>query len=253
MVSAVKLFSQLTILLTFIGIPVSLFAGDQTPTGKSQALAEPSVILGAVFKVAVNPNPLYRVSYSYDFPDRSQVYIRGVGTVGSKGSLSYLYSGEIVEFFDAPGGSALYVAKLERPITLMGAATPAIPEETQFPRESRRGRWRGQGPFAEKAFSVLEQYFHSGYRAFEKDTSVFYLTTYAKVSEAQDKTRTEVSVLLSYPATSDPRDVTFTLAFITRERRSHTDWREVTSDTSQKSAETFIDKLLDALQRSEAV
>jgi hypothetical protein len=131
---------------------------------------------------------------------------------------------------------------------LMGR--PAIaPDETQFPRETRRGHWHGQGPFAERAFRVLDQNFRSGYRSFQREDSLFYITTYAELPEATDGIRTEVSVLISYPVKSNSRDVAFTVAFAAQERRSHTDWRDVNSGSSRKSAESFVDGLLNELQR----
>lgn len=240
--------SLLTVLLPCTGWPVSCFADNPAPDGK-QVATEATVTTKPVLRVAGGQHPLYRVSYSYNFPGRTQVYIGGVGTVGSKGSLEYLQSAETVEFFDVPGGNALYVIKLEHPITFMGSSTPAIPDEAKFPQESRRGHWHGAGPFAEKAFAVLEQHFPSGYRTFEKDTSVCYLTTYTETQETPDGTRTQVSVLISYAAKSNPEDVIFTIAFTTRERRSHTDWRDVTSDVARNSAESFVGGLLNELQR----
>jgi hypothetical protein len=242
-----KLLALLLTLAFGAGPSASMSAG--TEAAKGSALFKPQVTFGTVFKVAGEPNPLYRVSYTYDFPGRSQVFIRGVGTVRSKGSLSYLQNGETIEFLDESKQDTLYVAKIEHPVTLMGARAPVIPDETQFPRESRRGRWRGEGPFAEKAFGVLEQHFRSGYRAFEKDASVFYLTSYAEVPPHDDSTRTQVSILISYPAMSDAHDVSFTVAFTSQERRSRTDWRDASSESSKKATEAFVDSLLDALQR----
>jgi hypothetical protein len=244
-----NLLRQLTFLLIASIASGSGVAEGQAPAGNSQSSPDSPVIFSSVFKVTVNSSPLYRVSYTYDFPGRGEVYIRGVGTVSSKGSLNYFHSGETLEFLDSPGGNTIYVAKIEHPTILMGGPAPAIPEETQFPQESRRGHWRGQRPFAEKAFSVLEQYFHSGYRTFEKETSLFYLTTYTEAPESPDGTRTQVSVLISHPAKSAPQDVMFTMAFTARERRSHTDWRDAASDAAKKSAETFVDGLLNALQQ----
>jgi len=237
------------LLATSIALQTSRMAGGQASSGSSQSSPGSPVTLGPVLKLTVNSNPLYRVSYTYDFPGQKDIYIRGVGTVSPKGRLNYLHSGETIEFLDSPSGNSLYVAKLEHPTILMGGSAPALPDEIQFPRESRRGHWRGQGPFAEKAFSVLEQYFRSGYRSFEKDSSLFYLTTYTEAPEAADGTRTQVSVLISHPAKSNPQDVAFTVAFTARERRSHTGWRDAASDASRKSAETFVDGLLNALQR----
>jgi hypothetical protein len=209
---------------------------------------EPATVnVGTSFKVSAAPNPLYRVQYSYDFPGRREVYIRGVGTVGAKGTLSYIHSGDSLEFLDAPDGKILHVEKIEHAVTLMGR--PALaPDETQFPKESRRGHWRGQGPFADRAFSVMDQYFRSGYRSFQKEDSLVYVTTYAELPEQPDGIRTEVSVLISYPVRSNSRAVDFTVAFTAQERRSHTDWRDSTSDSARKSAESFVDGLLSALQ-----
>jgi hypothetical protein len=237
--------------LSLVGVLLTTVCAFPDLAGAQEQSSTPAlatVNLRTAFKLATTPKPLYRVSYSYDFPGHRQVYIRGVGTVSSKGTLGYIHSGDTVEFFDGPDGNLLHVEKIEHAVTLMGR--PAlVPDETQFPRESRRGRWRGQGPFAERAFSVLDQYFRSGYRTFQKENSLVYLTTYAELPEAADGSRTEVSVLISYPVRSDSRDLAFTVAFTAQERRSHTDWRDATTDSSRNSAESFVDGLLSALQR----
>jgi hypothetical protein len=132
---------------------------------------------------------------------------------------------------------------------MMGAGLPSIPDEADFPKESRHGRWRGQSNFAEETLTVLEKYFRSGYRAYEKDGALFYLTTFTECPETDDGIRTEVSALISHPSNAAAHDVSFTVAFVTRERRSHTEWRDTLSDSSRKNTETFVDELLTALQR----
>jgi hypothetical protein len=228
-----------------------IFAQTQAPARMSEGAAPEGtkVTLGPVFKVATEPVPLFRVSYSYEFPGRKHIYIRGVGMVDSKGSLSYLYSGNVVEFLDAPAGHILHTANLEHPVTLMGGRAPSIPDESQFPSESRHGQWPGPGPFAPKAFSVLERTFHSGYRVYEKEQAVVYLTTYTEVPTSDENLRTQVSVLISRSAKAESPDTPFTLAFKAQERRSHTDWRETLGDPSRKTVEAFVDRLLDSLQR----
>jgi hypothetical protein len=192
------------------------------------------VALGPVFKVATEPVPLFRVSYSYEFPGRKQIYIRGVGMVDSKGSMSYLYSENVLEFLDAPAGHILHTLNLDHPVTLMGGRSPSIPDESQFPLESRHGRWPGPGPFAPKALSVLDRSFQSGYRVYEKEQAVVYLTTYTEVPASDENLRTQVSVLISRSAKTESSDTPVTLAFKAQERRSHTDWRETLSDPAVK-------------------
>jgi hypothetical protein len=219
----------------------------QTGVGAT-APAAFTVTVNTVFRIATHPQTLYRVSYSYDFPGHSRIYIRGVGSVPAKGDLNYISSEDRIEFFDAAEGNLLYVAKLEHPVTLMGAPAPNIPDETEFPRESRSGRWSGQGPFAERAFAVLNKTFPSGYRTYEKDKLISYVSTYREVPQSDDGTHTEVSVLIQYPTSDASPSIKFTVAFTALERRSHTDWRSLVSDSSKKNAETFTDGILSALE-----
>lgn len=242
-----RLFSALVVLVTALGYVVAPPIYAQS-TARDRSASQQPVNLKTVFRVATQPKPLYRVSYSYEFPSQRQIYIQGVGSVSAKGSLNYLCSDEDIKFFDEPGGKLLYVAKLEHPVTLMGASAPRIPDELQFPRESRRGSWSGPGLFSEKAFAVLDKYFRAGYRTYEKDNSVFYLSTYTEVPQSDESTYVEVSVLLSQPIKSGSQPLPFTVAFTARERRSHTDWRDVLSEPSRKDAETFVDQILNALQ-----
>jgi hypothetical protein len=208
--------------------------------------------LGPAFRISAPPRSAYILSFDYEFPGRSQIYIRGIGLVNAKGRLHYIHSGDTIEFLDAPDGKVLYTLPIEHSITMMGGGAPSIPDEAEFPKESRHGHWRGQNNFAEDALNVLEKYFHSGYRAYEKDNSLFYLTTFAECPPMDDGTRTEVSVLISHPTKADAHDVPFTVAFVARERRSHTEWRDTLSDSSRKRSETFVDDLLTALQRQDS-
>jgi len=151
-----------------------------------ETAASSPVKLNTVFRVATQPWPLYRVSYTYDFSGQRQIYIRGIGRVPAKGNLNYICSEDTIQFLDSEAGSVLYVVKLEHPVTLMGAPALSIPDETQFPGESRRGRWGGRGTFPERAFEILNKTFPSGYRAYEKDKAISYLSTYAEVPVADD-------------------------------------------------------------------
>lgn len=236
-------------LIVFLAVTVAdprLVPGQ---TGVSAtAPAASTVTINTVFRIASHPQILYRVSYSYDFPGHSQIYIRGVGSVPPKGDLHYISSEDTIEFLDAAKGNLLYVAKLEHPVTLMGASAPSIPDETEFPRESRSGHWTGQGPFAERAFAVLNKTFPSGYRTYEKDKLISYVSTYKEVPQSDDGTHTEVSVLIQYPNSDAAPNVKFTVAFTALERRSHTDWRSLVSDSSKTNAETFADGILSALE-----
>jgi len=216
--------------------------------GAATAHAAFSVKINTVFQIATQPQILYRISYSYDFPGHKRIYIRGVGSVPSKGDLNYISSEGTIEFLDAAGGNLLYLAKIEHPVTLMGASAPSIPDEAEFPRESRTGHWSGQGPFAERAFAVLNNAFPSGYRTYEKDNLITYVSTYKEVPQSDDGTHTEVSVLIQYPISDAVPNVRFTVAFKGLERRSHTDWRSLVSDSSKKSAETFADGIFSALE-----
>ena len=96
--------------------------------------------------------------------------------------------------------------------------------------------------------SVLDKYFHAGYQTYEKDSSVFYLSTYTDVPQSEESTFVEVSVLLAQPKKGDSQPLPFTVAFTARERRSHTDWRNELSESSRKNAEAFVDQILSALE-----
>jgi hypothetical protein len=237
-------------LLLIVSLAVTV-AGPRLVQGQTVGATAPAVstvTINTVFRIATHPQTLYRVSYSYDFPGHSQIYIRGVGRVSAKGYLNYISSEDKIEFLDAAKGNFLYVAKLEHPVTLMGAPAPNIPDEREFPRESRSGHWSGQGAFAERAFAVLNKTFPSGYRTYEKDKLISYVSTYKEVPQSDDGTHTEVSVLIQYPTSDATPNIKFTVAFTALERRSHTDWRLLVSDSSKKNAETFADGILSALE-----
>jgi hypothetical protein len=236
-----KPFCVLVVLAIAIAIHTIAFAqADEHPneTANAHVTLKDSVVLDTA------ANGVYRVSYSYDFPGRASVYIRGVGTVPSNGTLSYIHSGKTIEFLDGPLGSSLYVATIENPVTLMGR-TPDLQDD--FPTESRHGLWRQKTSFSQHAIGVLDHYFRSGLFAYEKDTSIFYVTPYQQIPTPSDTTQIQVKVKVAH-SRNDVGEVAFTLAFRAQERRSHTDWRETLSDTSVKDVQAFVDKVLADLQ-----
>ena len=101
-------FSALVFLVTIVGCVASGPIYAQA-SASDKSSSPPPVSLKTVFRVATQPKPVYRVSYSYEFPSQRQIYIQGVGRMPAKGSLNYLSSDDEIKFFDEPGGKLLYL------------------------------------------------------------------------------------------------------------------------------------------------
>jgi hypothetical protein len=212
------------------------------------APAESDVKLNAAVEMPTDDGVVYRVTYEYSFPNRDEIYIDGVGTVSAKGRLAYLCSGDEIRFLDSFGGQTLRIVKIEDPIQFMGGDAPELPRESDFPEGYRQGRWAGDRPFALVALGVLDRFFPNGYRAYRRSEEQQFLTMFATLPEVSERVRAQVAVLVSSPADADPNNVTFTVRFSARERRSHSEWRGQLGDKTQAAVQSFVGDVIKALE-----
>lgn len=199
-------------------------------------------------EVPAEDGVIYRVAYQYDFPERKTVYIDGVGTVPASGKLSYLTSGDAIQFRESFGGQTLRSVRIEDPVQLMGGETIDLPKESDFPEAYRQGHWAGERPFGAGAISVLDRFFPSGYRAYRRADRQEFLTMFATLPPVQGGVRAQVAVLVSSAANGDPHNLTFTVQYTARERRSHTEWRKELGDRTQLAVQAYVGEVLKALE-----
>ena len=214
----------------------------------SAAATEGNVKLSSAVEVLTDDGVVYRVAYEYSFPNRDTVYIDGVGTVPAQGRLAYLSSGDVIQFFDSFGGQTLRTVEIEDPIQFMGGDAADLPRESDFPEGYRQGRWAGDMPFAMVVLKVLDRFFPNGYRAYRRAEQQHFLTMFATLPVVSKRVRAKVALLVSSPAVANPRNVTFTVQFSARERRSHSEWRNQLGDKTQAAVHAFVGNVIEALE-----
>ena len=219
-------------------------------TNAQTVSAQSDVKLGNAVEVPTTDGTLYKVAFEYAFRDRDTVYIDGVGTVPARGRLGYLTSGNSIRFLDSFGGKPLRVVPIVDPIQMMGSEATDLPKETAFPEGYRQGTWISDRPFAVAALEVLDRFFPNGYRAYRRAERQFFLTTFAALPPLDDRLTAQVAVLVSSPADADPRNVRFTMQFVARERRSHTEWRESLGEKTQSAVQNYVSDIFKGLQSS---
>ena len=77
---------------------------------------------------------VYRVTYSYQFSRRENVYVDGLGSVPSKGTFSYFSDDSDLKFREAEHGRTLATISL-----LDAGVYAATSREAEFPEESKVG------------------------------------------------------------------------------------------------------------------
>ncbi|MCK4874186.1 MAG: hypothetical protein KAS72_15800 [Phycisphaerales bacterium] len=214
----------------------------------SAAATEGDVKLSSAVEVLTDDGIVYRVVYGYSFPNRDTVYIDGVGTVPAQGRLAYLSSSDVIQFLDSFGGQTLRTVEIEEPIQFMGGDAADLPRESDFPEGYRQGRWSGDLPFAQVALTVLDRFFTNGYRAYRRAEQQHFLTMFATLPSVSERVRAKVAVLVSSPVDANPCNVTFTVQFSARERRSHSEWRNQLGDKTQATVQAFVGDVIKALE-----
>lgn len=206
------------------------------------------VNLSPVFEVLTNQGTAYRVSFSYKFHKRSKVFIKGLGFVSADSKLNYITYRKEIEFLKSHNGPSILKVPLENPIRLMGKKSIEFPDKTKFPETYRLGRWSHKSLFSENLFKVIDNTFPSGYRAYEENQRNYLISTYNELSGLQNNLYAQIALMISYIANADPQNLDFQVYFKTRERRSHTEWRDEIGYQTKNVVEKFVSKILDNLQ-----
>jgi hypothetical protein len=220
-------------------IPPRSFGAESTGFVNIKSLVAISSPLGSLRSVA----------YSYKFPGRESIEIKGLGIVSATGSHQYLTDTSRIEFRDPNTKEVVLTVPLEKPLRVMGRDELSMPLESQFPKFSRVARWNQPGPFAERLATVLNRYFPSGFLVSESNRVNTVLTSYRSLEGVPEPEHGRVAVIVEQDPDQAPAGLQFRIRFTAQERRSHTDWRGISSETVKRSAEEFVGRLLEELQK----
>ena len=189
---------------------------------------------------------VFKVSFKYDFKRREQIYIDGIGAAPAKGAFTYFTNDSDVVFKDSAQGRRLALISLMGPEVYTSASFgPDFPDESQLSSVYRSGKWSYASSFTATANRIINQFFPSGYRAYETNDISHYQTTYASLRGLPANLIGQVSVLLSHPYDAKSGEFDYHIQFVVREKRVQSGkWRYELSQETNAAAELFLNNLV---------
>jgi len=246
------------LIVIIFGAFTGCLASAQSDAGKlslSSGQGAANVQVKSVVKVLLaRDTPGLSIAYDYDFPQRSSVYLKGIGVVPAKGSFRYLTADTQLEFRDAPGGAVIFTTPLHE--TVVVAAKPPLlttPRDDEFPDSAQTFIWDSSRSLPERAETVLNKYFH--YTPTSDCREVAYLrTTFTPVElkNAAPGVKAQVALRISFPCTPPSGRYPFQIRSLVLEGRSHSDDLRPTSDPAiVRSADSFVQSLIAEMRTGE--
>jgi len=196
--------------------------------------------------------PLHQISFSWDFPDRQEVEIAGLGVVGGRGMIeSYFTPAKSLEFRDAVSRKVLLRRKINASGVAMGGGNePDLPRESEFPQPYRTGKVTSP-TFADQIIAVIQRYYPAGFVSNTSSGVIQYTTTYRSLNLNAMQFHAEVAILIEQPYHESSGN-SFRVRFIIRDRpRLSSDWRYRDDRSSQAilAGQAFVDTVVQELQR----
>jgi hypothetical protein len=212
-----------------------------------------SVEVKKVIKYGQPSEPLYWIEYQYEFKNRSEVYIAGLGLAAPSGHLNYLCKTLFLEFGESDAGPVLLKLPLKETSLEMGLPTAEVPKRSDFSEAFNNGAWKGPAPFSQRLDQVLGKYFHPPYMLCNIPDHLCVITTFSDLSDlgfAMPKNvKGEVALMVEY--TESKGHAGFKIYLKALESRTHDpDWLQPESIDVTKDAGLFAEKVSRELQGS---
>ena len=164
---------------------------------------------------SASANTYYSAKVTYDFHSLGDVYVTGMGSLPSHGTLTQIWWNKTLEFRDTQGG-LLATVELQPTAHLQGGS-PEIPPETSF-SAAVVSRTCAYGACKAQLFrDALNTAFPFGYTVKQESDRLTYVTTYQDLDGLPSNLRGQVAVMLSFRR-SMTRSDTFDLRSVARER-----------------------------------
>jgi hypothetical protein len=210
---------------------------------------EGRVVSGPDFKIvtrsvqesgSLNEQPLYTLSYHFEFDNRDQIFLQEFGNIEARGELCYLTRSKVVEFWSRDKKEKLTTVEFQETAASRGDADK-MPALTEFLTAKRTLAWPKKLPAKLNILKVVNTHYPSGARAWIENESQYFETLYEPLGSLPKGILGRVALLMSFPnaPNSDPYDIDVQTAI--QERRRLEDWHSdnVSPETSS-SAETFL-------------
>jgi hypothetical protein len=214
-----------------------------------QDAAQPQVVSGPDFEIvnlsaeksaAFNEQPLYTLSFRFDFHNRDKIFLQDFGNIAARGEISYLSSSKVVDFWSSDRKEKLTTVEFKETAASRGEADQ-LPLLKEFLSVKRQSSWPRNLPAQLNIIKVVNKYYPTGARPWIENDKQYFETAYKPLGSLPRGVLGQVALLVSYPIVpnSDPYNIDLQMAI--QERRSLEDWRSnnISLDTSS-SAETLL-------------
>ncbi len=197
-------------------------------------------------KGAPNAKPLYEFNYDYNFGNRSDIYITGLGLAPARGHFHYMGSEPVLEFKASHFGSTLAYVPLTT--TATRSDSPEIPDISQFTELARTGQWSGTAQFPTVAAAVIQKYFQLGYLPRQLGTVNYYVTSYRDLELPDGQLRGQIALAISQPYGSSGDRFEYHVQYRARDRARLSSSERYDRDANPATltaAEKFLNQFMD--------
>jgi hypothetical protein len=215
----------------------------------AQEANEVQVVAGPDYKIVtqsveksgtLDGQPLYTLSYRFDFHNRDKIFLQEFGNIEASGELSYLSPSKVVEFWSRDRKEKLATVEFRETAASRSGEAEEMPALKVFLPVKRKSPWPIKVP-AQLILKVVNKHYPTGAHPWiEKDTQYFE-TLFEPLGSLPRGILGRVALLISFPTVpnSDPYYLDVQTAI--QERRRLEDWRsEGISPETSSSAETFV-------------
>jgi hypothetical protein len=236
----------------FVAVSCTFALAAQMRPVTSESSTHKAQIVSAVRVTTAKNSPAYLVNFRFDFSPSTNVYIKDLGLVPSKGNYQFISNQKEIQFSDSATGTLLESIPISE-TTVVAAEPPLneIPRDNQFSQGITSYTWDSPASLQERANTILAQYFN--YLPHENDKLVFLATTYTPLSldkRLEDKgISAELALLLSFPYDPVAGRYSFHIQYSAKEGRALSDEFRPTENTDiLQAAKVFIDRIVSEMK-----
>lgn len=207
-------------------------------------------VISAVKVMVAKTTPALRVAYRYEFHGKQTVYIRGLGMVAARGEYEYLTRDASLQVRDAPDGAILADVPIKETV-VVAAKAPLnyVPPQQEFPAAFRSEVWSSAASLQDRVNAVLRKYF--SYMPSDDNKVNYVATTFTplQVDKLPAGATAQLALLISFPHDAAANRYSFRVHSLVEEGRLLSDDTRPTSNPNiQKSADRFVDQLINEIK-----
>jgi len=223
-------------------------------TNQAQVVTGPDykIVSQLVEKSAtLNGQPLYTLSYHFDFRNRDNIFLSEFGNIETSGELSYMSPSKVVEFWSRDRKEKLATVEFQETGAPKGTEVDEVPPLKVFLSVMRKSLWPKNLPAQTNILKLVSQHYPTGARAWIENDTHYFETLFTPLGSLPRGILGHIALLISFPTTpnSDPYNVNLQAAI--QERRRLEDWRsDNISPETTSSAETLLSSFVADLDKA---